>query len=124
MEDNGKLLEDSLLVIWNDRDADRRLQLMKKIYAEDIVFYEANESPSTNGHQAINDLISELQKQWPLEFKFELSQPLKVNHQIQHISWTLGAPGERPAASGMDIAIVEDDRIKELHLFLDVAPKV
>jgi len=47
---------------------------------------------------------------------------LKLNHQIQHILWTLGAPGDEPVASGMDIAIVEDDSIKELHLFLDVAP--
>jgi len=60
MEDNGKLLGESLLVIWNDRDPERR-QSIKKIYAENIVFYETNESPSIIGHQAINNLISGLQ---------------------------------------------------------------
>jgi len=122
MESNTKQLEDSLLVIWNDRDAQRRLDAMKAIYAPDINFYETNEGPAIEGYQAINDLITALQSKWPLEFQFELTGPLLVNHQIQYISWTLGIPGQTPAASGMDIAIIEANKIQSLHLFLD-APK-
>lgn len=114
-----KQLEDSLLVIWNDRDAQRRLDAMQEIYAPDIVFYETNEGPAIKGYQAINELITALQANWPPAFRFELREPLKVNHQVQYISWTLGIPGEVPVASGMDIAIIENEQIKSLHLFLD-----
>ena len=120
MEHTAKLLENSLLVIWNDRNAQNRLKAMEEIYATDIVFYESNEGPAITGFQEINDLITILQAQWPVEFKFELNHPSKINHQVQHISWNLGIPGQTPVAIGMDVAIIENYKIKSLHLFLDV----
>ena len=119
METSAKLLEDSLLVIWNDRNAHNRLEAMKEIYAPEIVFYESNDGQPVTGYQAINDVISALQAQWPLAFTFELTSPAKVNHQIQQISWNLGIPGQSPAASGMDVAIIENHRITSLFLFLN-----
>lgn len=123
MENTAKLLEDSLLVIWNDRDADRRLAAMERVYATDMAFYESNDGEAITGYQAINDLITVLQAQWAPEFRFELSRPAQVNHQVQHISWTLGIPGQPPVATGMDVAIIENSKIKSLHLFLDAAGK-
>lgn len=123
METNAKLLEDSLLVIWNNRDAGQRLTAMAAIYADDIIFYESNEGPAIQGHAAINDVIAGLQSQWPVEFKFELTAAAKVNHQVQHIEWRLGIPGESPVATGMDIAIIDNGKIKSLHLLLDVPEK-
>jgi hypothetical protein len=119
MESSAKLLEDSLLVIWNDRDPEKRLRAMEEVYATDITFYEANEGPAIVGYEAINNLISKLQEQWPPDFVFVLSRPSHVNHQVQHITWTLGVPGQAPVASGMDVAIVENHQIKSLHLLLD-----
>lgn len=121
MENTAHLLQDSLLVIWNDRDAARRLAAMERVYATDMAFYESADSAGITGYQEINNLITTLQAQWPPEFKFELSRPAQVNHQVQHISWTLGIPGQAPVASGMDIALIEDNKIKSLHLFLDAA---
>ena len=119
MEKSAKLLEDSLLVIWNDRLAENRLAAMKEVYNDNIVFYESNDGPAIIGHQAINDLIAKLQGQWPPEFNFQVTRTAQVNHQVQHISWTLGIPGQIPVASGMDIAIIKDRKINSLHLFLD-----
>lgn len=42
------------------------------------------------GHKAINELISKLQAEWPVEFRFELNKPSQVNHSTQIISWSLG----------------------------------
>lgn len=123
MRNSAKLLEDSLLIIWNDRNAEKRLTAMKETYAENIEFYESNDGAAITGYQAINDLITNLQAQWPSEFNFTLRRPAQVNHQVQHIAWTLGIPGQTPVASGMDIAIIENDRIKSLHLFLDSSEK-
>ena len=84
---DAQLLEDSLLRIWNDRNADLRLKMMKKVYAADIYFYESNTSEAIVGHQAINELISKLQAEWPVEFQFSLSKPSQVNHLTQIASW-------------------------------------
>ena len=119
MATTAKLLENSLLVIWNDRDSDNRLETMKKTYAPDIHFYESNDGNAIVGHQEINELISKLQAEWPVEFQFELNKPSQVNHTTQIISWNLGPKGATPVATGMDIAITENNLIKSLHLFLD-----
>lgn len=116
----AKLLEDSLLVIWNDRDADRRLEAMKRIYSPDIRFFESNTGEALAGHQAINGLISTLQAEWPAEFRFALSKPSRVNHTIQVISWQLGPEGAPPVATGMDVAVIEQGLIRSLYLFLDI----
>jgi hypothetical protein len=123
METSAKLLEDSLLLIWNDRNPINRLYAMQQVYAPDISFYESNDGAAFTGYQAINELISKLQSQWPAGFRFELNAPSKVNHEVQHISWNLGAPGQPPVATGIDIAIVEQHKIKSLHLFLDAPGK-
>jgi hypothetical protein len=120
MATTAKLLEDSLLVIWNDRDADRRLEAMKKIYAPDIHFYESNTGEAIVGHQAINALISKLQTEWPIEFEFALNKSSQVNHATQIIFWNLGPQGAPPVATGVDVAITENDLIKSLYLFLDI----
>lgn len=122
MQTTAKLLEDSLLMIWNDRNAVNRLKSMKEVYAANIAFYESNEGEAIIGYQAINDLIATLQAQWSPQFMFQLTQPSRVNHQVQYIAWQLGIPGQTPVASGMDIAIIEDHKIKSLHLLLD-SPK-
>ncbi len=119
----AQLLENSLLVIWNDRNADRRLETMKKTYAPDVHFYEFNTREAIIGHIAINELISKLQKEWPPESRFELNKPSQVNHQIQVASWNLGPQGMQPVVTGMDVAVIENDLIKSFYLFLDTPGK-
>ena len=115
----AQLLEHSLLVIWNDRNADRRLVAMKQTYAPDVHFYEFNAGKPLVGYTAINEVISKLQTEWPPECRFELNKPSQVNHSIQTASWQLGSPGMQPIATGMDVAVIENDLIKSFYLFLD-----
>lgn len=121
MNNTEKLLEDSLLVIWNDRSSEKRKKSMEEIYAPDIAFYESDDGPAIIGFDAIDTLITNLQSQWPPEFVFQLTAAPRINHQVQHIQWRLGVPGQPPAATGMDIAIIQNGRIKSLHLLLDSA---
>ncbi|HOY96075.1 MAG TPA: hypothetical protein PK509_10075 [Catalimonadaceae bacterium] len=119
MATTAKLLEDSLLVIWNDRNAERRLEVMEKTYSFDIHFYESNTGEAIIGHKAMNVLISKLQAEWPIEFQFELNKPSQVNQTTQIVSWNLGPKGGIPVATGLDVAITENDLIKSLYLFLE-----
>ncbi|GAB3964133.1 hypothetical protein GCM10028806_01240 [Spirosoma terrae] len=113
------LLEDSLLQVWSERDPSKRLKEMKRIYADDIIFYESDSGPAFEGHQAIDSLIGKLQEQWAPEFVFTLTKPVVINHGVSHAAWTLGNPSANPVASGMDIAIIENGLIKALYLYLD-----
>jgi hypothetical protein len=117
----AQLLEDSLLLIWNDRNAEQRLAVMQQVYAPDIAFFESDTSEAVVGYQALNALINNLQAGWPASFLFALSKPGQTNHQVQHAAWTLGTPGEAPAATGMDVALIENNLIKSLYLLLDNA---
>ena len=90
----AQLLENSLLVIWNNRNANQRLEEMKKTYAPDVHFYEFNTEKAIVGYAAINELISKLQSEWPPESKFELNKPSQVNHSVQIVSWNHGPEGK------------------------------
>ena len=120
---SAQLLENSLLVIWNERNADRRLEEMKKTYAPDVHFYEFSTGEAIIGHKAINELIAKLQSEWPPESRFELNKPSQVNHQIQIANWNLKPQGMQPVATGMDVAVIENDLIKSFYLFLDTPGK-
>jgi ketosteroid isomerase-like protein len=115
----AQLLEDSLLKVWSERDEEKRMRVMEQIYAADIIFYEADNGQPIRGHAAINSLIKTLQNQWPPEFVFTLTKPAVINHGVSQVAWTLGIPRATPAATGMDIAIIDSGLIKELYLYLD-----
>ena len=119
MATTAQLLEESLLAIWSSGNPGGRLDVMKKIYAPDIHFYETNTGDPIVGHQAINQLISRLQSEWPAGSRFEITGPSQVNHSVQIASWTLGPQGAQPVATGMDVAVIENNLIKSLYLFLD-----
>ena len=115
----AQLLQDSLLAVWNDRNSNNRLEAMKKIYASNIQFFENNLGDAIVGHQAINQLIANLQASWAPEFIFALTKPAQSNHSIQMAEWKLGIPGSAPVATGHDVAVIEQGLIKLLYLFLD-----
>ena len=119
----AQLLEHSLLVIWNDRNANRRLEAMKKTYAPDIHFYEFHTGTPIVGHTAINELIKKLQTDWPPESRFVLNKPSQLNHSVQIATWNLGPEGMEPIATGVDVAVIENDLIKSLYLFLNTPEK-
>ena len=112
------LLQDSLLLIWNNRNSAERLALMDKTYATDISFFESDDSEPFIGFLAIDSLIQKLQQDWPSDFEFTLTESPKSNHNVQHISWQLGIPGQQPVVTGADVAFIENGKIKLLYLFL------
>jgi len=120
MNTSSTLLQDSLLLIWNNRNSAERLELMEKIYAHDISFFESDNSEPFVGFKAIDELIEKLQQDWPADFEFILTEAPKSNHNIQHIVWQLGVSGQKPVAKGGDIAIIDGGKIKSLYLFLGI----
>lgn len=118
MDSTLNLLQDSLMHVWNNRNPVERRDVMKKIYAPDIEFFENKDSAPFVGIEALHSLIDKLQLNWPPDFEFKIQKPVETNHNVQHVSWTLGPAGQPAVAKGMDIAIIDGDRIKALYLFL------
>jgi hypothetical protein len=112
----GTLLEQSLMEIWNERDASRREAAINRLYAPDMRFYEHH--AIIEGRAAIHAHIGAAQAQWPAEFVFHFDQGARVNHELVQLSWTLGPAGQ-PVVYGMDVAVVEQGYLKSLHVFLD-----
>jgi len=42
-----------------------------------------------------------------------------VNHNLGRAIWAAGPVGKPPVAQGMDIAQIEDGKIKSLYVFLE-----
>lgn len=120
MNTSSNLLQDSLLLIWNNRNSAERLALMERTYAPDITFFESDDSEPFVGFSAIDNLIEKLQQDWPSDFEFVLTESPRSNHNVQQIRWQLGIPGQQPVATGADVALIENGKIKLLYLFLGV----
>lgn len=70
MKNPAQLLEDSLMIIWNNRNSMERLEAMQRIYHPDIHFFESDSGDAIIGYEAINNLITGLQTEWPRNFLF------------------------------------------------------
>ncbi len=116
---SAKLIEQALGEIWNERDETKRLEVMKRIYAPDVIFYEADDAAEFKGFEVINARIIELFRGFPAGTAFHFKTGEEINHGVIKKSWTLGVLGEPPIATGMDVAIIENGLIKAFHQFLD-----
>jgi hypothetical protein len=46
-------------------------------------------------------------------------KPVIINNGIGRLVWGVGPKGKPPVATGMDIAVFENGKIKSLYVFLD-----
>lgn len=115
--DYDGLMQKNLVRVFNERDAGRRLEAIRGLYAEDAVLNEPH--ASAKGHAAISDAVSALLASLPAGFVFTAVGPAIGHHGIGHLHWRSGPPGGPVAVSGMDIAHFEGSRIHSLTVFLE-----
>ena len=119
MENNilASIMEENLKKIWSERNSAVRLKAIEKLYGIDSGLFHVGHQ--TQGHQAINDSVTEVLKHMPEEFVFRLLQPVVINNNMGRLLWGIGPIGERPVQTGMDIAIFQNEKIQALYVFLD-----
>lgn len=103
--------------VFGERDAGRRLQAIREIYAEAADLHEPH--ASATGHAAINNAVTELLSQIPPNFTFSAIRPALALHNIARLQWRLSGPDGTVAATGTDIARFEDGMIRALYVFID-----
>ncbi|WP_259065847.1 hypothetical protein HDF24_03160 [Mucilaginibacter sp. X4EP1] len=113
----ARLMEDNLHHVWSERNASRRRVALEGVYASTISLFEVGEI--ITGYDAINEKISSVVNGMPGDFIFSSLKPIIINNNVGRLIWGLGPKGQPPVATGMDVAIFENGRIKSLYVFLD-----
>ena len=111
------LMEENLARVWSQRDASGRMKSIQTIYTLDSSLYHVGHQ--TTGHEAINESVSNVLANIPTAFTFFKLKPVVINNNIGRLIWGVGPNIDSLVATGMDIAVFEDGKIKSLYVFLD-----
>jgi hypothetical protein len=117
--DYDALMRANLARVFGERDAARRIAAIRELYAADAVLHEPH--ASVRGHAAISEAVSQLLASLPQDFVFSAAAPAVGHNGLGRLNWRSGPPGGPVAATGTDVAQIESDRIRSLHVFLDPA---
>jgi hypothetical protein len=115
--DYDALMRANLARVFGERDAARRIEAIRELYAADAVLHEPQ--ASATGHAAISEAVSALLASLPPDFVFTAAGPAVGHHGLGRLNWRSGPPGGPVAVTGTDVARVEDGHIRSLHVFLD-----
>lgn len=115
--DYDGLMRANLARVFGERDARRRINAIRELYAEDAVLYEPH--AAARGHAAISEAVTALLAGLPPGVGFSASGPAIGHHDVGCLKWHSGAAGTPAAVTGMDVAHVENGRIRSLHVFPD-----
>ncbi len=111
------LLQVHLERVFNERDAKRRGQAIRELYAADATFYE--QEAKYSGTEAIARAVTELLGALPPTLVFSMAAPAMHNHDMGKLLWRGHLPDGTTVVTGTDIAQIEEGRIRSLHVFVD-----
>ncbi|MBY0504001.1 MAG: nuclear transport factor 2 family protein [Bryobacteraceae bacterium] len=117
--DYDRLMQANLGRVFGERDATRRIQAIRELYAEDAVLNEPH--ASVKGHVAINEAVTALLAGLPPHFVFSSAGQAVGHHRVGRLKWRSGPPDGPVAVTGMDVAHFEGGLIHSLYVFLDPA---
>lgn len=115
--DYDGLMQANLSRVFGEHDAARRLQAIGDLYADDAVLNEPH--ASVRGHAAIRDAVTALLANLPPAFVFTADGPAVGHHGVGRLRWRAGPADGPVAVTGMDIAQIEEGRIRTLTVFVD-----
>ena len=118
MSESNSPLARNIFEVFNERDGQKRLSLMKALYREDAVFHESNDA-SFVGLEVINNRVTEVLGTIAPDLLFRPAAAEESNHDVSRVAWTLSKSGGPVVLSGMDIGVLRDGKIATLYMFVD-----
>ena len=115
--DYDGLMQSNLARVFGERDAARRIEAIRELYAKDAVLYEPHASAS--GRDAISEAVAALLASLPPDFVFSAAGPAVGHHGVGRLRWRSGPPDGPIAVTGTDVALFEGGVIRSLYVFLD-----
>ena len=111
------LLKRNLDEVFNERDKHRRLQVIQQLYSEHAIFYEG--ADRFEGWSEISERFDVILAPTPPDFVFRSVRQAGRIQNLEQLSWELGPLDGPPVAGGLDVALIEDGRIKALYTFIN-----
>lgn len=119
--DLNALMQGHLIRVFNERRHDRRMNALKELYTEDATLFEPH--ATATGYDAIARAVENLQASLPSSFVFTAVGAAVAHNGLACLHWRAGPPDSPAAATGTDVARVENGRVKILHVFVDQEPR-
>jgi hypothetical protein len=109
------------LACWNERDAERRRDLVAKTWAADGTYIDAHRRGL--GHDGIDMMIAAAQARFP-GYALRLASSVETHNGFLRFRWVAGGSAEAPLyLAGTDFATIADDfRLASVVGFVDAAP--
>jgi hypothetical protein len=103
------------LAVWNERNRQRRDNLIETIYSDNIVMYDKDFI--LRGIKAISDFIDKVQED-PL-FDFNTIKPIENVQDSARLFWSIKTG--QGLLTGMDFFIFKEGKASSIHVFMDIA---
>lgn len=113
-------LIDRYIAVWNETDAERRRDLIARMWTEDSTYIDP--LMQGEGRGGIDAMIHGVQAQFP-GLLFRRTSDVDAHNDRVRFSWELGPEGGPALAGGIDFGVVVGDRLQAITGFLDFAPK-
>jgi hypothetical protein len=111
---------DAYLAAWNERDAERRSQLVAEAWASDGQLIDP--PLAAEGHAGISDMAAALQQQFE-GHRFRRASGVDAHHGHLRFAWELVSPGGDVALTGLDVGeLSEDGRLRRITGFFGELP--
>jgi hypothetical protein len=109
------------IACWNERDAERRRDLVAKTWAADGTYIDAHRRGL--GHDGIDMMIAAAQARFP-GYALRLASGVETHNGFLRFRWVAGGSAEAPLyLAGTDFATIADDfRLASVVGFVDAAP--
>lgn len=108
-------LQNAHVGAWNEKDAKKRIELLKDIYAEDIKMYDKDFI--LEGLSAVSDFIGKI-SQDPA-FQFASAGPIEGLQDCARLYGTIQTSGA--LLNSMDFFLFEEDKVKHYYAFMTPA---
>jgi hypothetical protein len=104
-----------VLGMWTETDDEARLRIVRRRFAEDIRFHDADGEFA--GHAGLEEFSASLRARFP-GAHFELAAPPQAVGDAFLARWYFGPPDNPRVVSGSDFVIWDGERASALYAFV------
>jgi hypothetical protein len=115
--DFATLMPANMSDVFGERDGQKRMAAIKRLYATDAVLNEPERT--VKGHEDISAAVSDLLAGIPSHFWFFALSKAHGHHGIGVFQWGLGPSLDSLVVTGMDVAHFQNGVIHSLTVFLN-----